>query len=112
MQPRRTCNRVFQVPELSTMQVEQCLLPCSSQCSCCLSGRLAFRQARSYLVCTFDHARHHGDGSGCQMPPTMALAGGFLSILGFKMHKLGMTAQQLGEVNWVLLTVTFSKVRA
>jgi len=46
------------------------------------------------------------------MLPTVAAAGSFLSISGFEMLKLDITAQQLGVVNWVLLAVTFSKVRA
>lgn len=107
-----TALGVFQLPELRTMQAGQRLLPYSSLCSCCLSWGLAFRQAHSHLDHAFDCARHRGNSSGCEMPLTAAPVGGFLSILGFEMLKLGMTAQQLGAVNWALLAVTFNKVRA
>lgn len=59
-----TALGVFQLPELPTMQAGQRLLPLS-QCSCHLSWGLAFRQIRSHLDCAFDHARHHGNSSGC-----------------------------------------------
>lgn len=107
-----TALGVFQLLELATMQAGQHLLPCSSQCSCCLNWGLAFMQTHSHLDRAFKRARHCGNSSGCQMPRATAPPRGFLSISGFEMLKLGMTAQQLGAVNWVLLAVTFSKVKA
>lgn len=86
-------------------------MPCSGQCSFRLSWGLAFRQTHPQLGCAFDSARHHGNSSGYQMPTTTAPAGGFLSILGFEILKLTMTAQQLGAVNQALLAATCSKVR-
>lgn len=91
---RATALGVFQLSELPTVQAGQCLLPCSSHCSSYLSRGLVFRKAQSHLDCAFDHARQRGNTSGCQMPPTAAPAGGFLSIWGFKMLKLGMTAPE------------------
>lgn len=68
-----TALELFQLPKLPTMQAGQCLLPSSGQCSCCLS----WEWAHSHLDHAFDHARHRGDSSGCQMPRAADPAGHF-----------------------------------
>lgn len=81
--------------------------------ACCASrARLAALLKLSGLALRLLTMPDTDNTSGCHMPATATSSGGFLLTLGFKMLKLSVTAQQLGEVNWTLLAVTFSKVRA